>query len=87
MARCYAAGGVVKRSLIDGADAADEQDKEVFATEMAKYGVTPEMTAEHWERAQRDVERDLRSPAFRRQLWERARELERQLLEMNEDTR
>jgi hypothetical protein len=32
----------------------------------------------HWEQAKRDVEKDLRSPALRKQIWDRARKFKKQ---------
>jgi hypothetical protein len=35
--------------------------------------------SEGWEAAKQDVERDLRSPAFRKEMWDLARELEKKI--------
>jgi hypothetical protein len=86
MARWYAAGGVAKRLLIGGDDwgeaGGDQADFRVFSGVATDLGQSADQISELWEQAKRDVETDLRSPAFRRQLWDRAREIEQQLLEM-----
>lgn len=79
IARWYVAGGVVQHTLavsplnIDS----DEQDFESFTAVAQEHGATPEDIQEHWDKAKEDVCRDLRSPAFRRELWSRAKALER----------
>ena len=88
MARWYAAGGVAKRLLTNDPDPGADQDFEVFCAEFRR--LTPqhehkeESLLEHWEQAAKDVEKDLRDPAFRRLLWRRAHELKR-LLEAEDD--
>jgi hypothetical protein len=83
MARWYVAGGVAVSVLIgegeDPIEPGDEQDFGVFTAELVKAGASPEQIASHWEQAKRDVKNDLRSPAFRRQIWDRARDLKQQL--------
>jgi hypothetical protein len=79
MARWYVAGGLVQHKLAVSPYniGSDGQDFEVFTSQMEKFGGTPEIIREYWEEAKKDVLRDLRSPAFRRELWRRARELEK----------
>jgi hypothetical protein len=48
----------------DRIDPGDEQDREVMTGEFIKFGVSPEQIAIHWKQARRDIEKDLRSPAF-----------------------
>jgi hypothetical protein len=81
MARWYVAGGVATSLLIgSGADqATDGQDFEVFISELVKLGANDEAIAQHWEQAKRDVEKDMRSPVFRREVWDRARDFKGQL--------
>ena len=57
----------------------DGQDFEVLSREFVGLGGDPDEIAEYWEQAKRDVGKDLRSPAFKRQVWDRAREFKRQL--------
>jgi hypothetical protein len=83
MARWYVAGGVATRSLTGWNDEdGDGQDFEVFVREC--FRLIPEITREgistHWEQAKKDLERDLRRPEFRRELWRKAREFEDWLL-------
>lgn len=89
MARWHVAGGVAKRLLVGGAAGRDEggdsEDFSVFSEQAVHYGLPSELVVNCWEQAKRDVEKDLRSPAFRRQLWDRAREMNQQLLEMVAD--
>jgi hypothetical protein len=83
MARWYVAGGVAQQSLISGCtEAEDEQDFEVFSAQWQSQGLPPQEMLSYWEQAKLDVEKDLRSPAFRAQILERARQMEQQLLEM-----
>ncbi len=81
MARWYVAGGVAKRLLTNDYDPAeDSQDFEVFCAEFHRLsGGSKEQCLEHWKQAQIDVEKDLRSPTFRRQLWQRAHQYQRML--------
>jgi hypothetical protein len=79
MARWYVAGGVATRSLTGWNDEdGDGQDLEVFVREC--FRLIPEITREDistlWKQAKKDVERDLRRPKFRRELWQKAREFE-----------
>lgn len=84
MARWFVAGGVVSSLLIgEGVILpGDGQDFEVFTSELAKLGAGTETISQHWEQAKKDVEKDMRSPAFRREVWDRARDLEKQLQTM-----
>jgi hypothetical protein len=90
MARRYVASGVASSVLIgDGGESiepGDGQDFEVFSGEFVRLGGDPDEIAEYWEQAKRDVEKDLRSPAFRQQVWDRAREFKRQLEAMIDST-
>lgn len=82
MARWYCAGGVVKSVLSPHlwTDDEDFTDHVIYVQEAAKFeSVTVEGIHGVWKRAQQDVERDLRSPAFRKQLWELAREVEKKI--------
>ncbi len=83
MARCYVAGGVVARVLTTRIDEdSDGRDREEFIRECPRLcpGITPEEISELWEQAKKDVQVDLRSPAFRHELWRRATEFENQIL-------
>jgi hypothetical protein len=98
MARWNVAGGVAQRFLIGGDPAlfddgyerdfsvlfedSDQYDFSMFSGQAVRHGLLAEEIRDIWEQAKRDVQKDLRSPLFRRQLWERAREFEQQLLEM-----
>jgi hypothetical protein len=77
-ARWLCAGSVVKHALLPRYW--DEEvvlsDYEMYVGYAAAAGATQEQTSELWEIAKQDVERDLRSPAFRRELWARARDVE-----------
>lgn len=88
LARISASGGVVKRLLTDcearwGDRGGDEDD---FVDFVHKARLRFQFSAEEidaaWKSASYDVARDLRSPAFRRQLWDRAREYDQHLLQM-----
>ena len=83
MARWYAAGGVAVSVLIgddwEPTDPGDEQDFEDFGVQFVRLGGDPGEIVECWDQARCDVEKDLRSPAFKRQVWDRARELDAQL--------
>lgn len=79
MARWYVAGGAVTRKLTGWLDdEGDGRDFETFVREC--LSLIPEITTEAisalWEQARKDIEQDLRSPAFRRELWQRARDFE-----------
>ena len=84
LARAYAAGGVAKRLLIADdtwmEEGGDQTDFRIFAAEASKSGLPVEEISRRWEQAKRDVEKDLRSPALRLQIWDRAREFEKQIL-------
>ena len=90
MTRWYAAGGVAISVLIgddgDPIDPGGEQDFEDFGVQFVRLGGDPDEIAEYWEQAKRDVEKDLRSPAFRRQVWDRARKFNRQSEAMIDST-
>lgn len=79
IARWHVAGGVVQHALAVSPDNidSDEQDFEAFADMAQEHGATRDDVREHWEMAKEDVRRDLRSPAFRRALWNRAKALEK----------
>jgi hypothetical protein len=82
MARWYAAGGALQQALVVSTmpvllEDSDGQDFEDFVLRMGGYGLTLEDIRKLWEEAKEDVLRDLRNPAFRRDLWRRARELEK----------
>ncbi len=89
MARYYVAGEVAQRVLTDFLDqdkVVERQDFEDFVSELRRHlsqaglTLTDEVISQHWEQAKIDVERDLRSPAFRQELWRRARDFEAWLL-------
>ena len=85
VARWHCAGSVVKHVLVPDLwdPKEDATDYEVFfehyyCTVHKDQGI-PIMAAEAeeiWKAAQRDVERDLRSPAFRQEIWTLARDTE-----------
>ena len=81
MARWYVAGGVATSILIGGGkdDPCDQQDFKEFTAALVKAGANQEQIADHWEQATREVEKDMRSPAFKRQVWDRAMDLEKEL--------
>ena len=90
MARWYCAGGVVKRVLCPhlSTDDEDATDYEIFCQETGALAKSPDGAAaklepqeilDFWKSAQQDVERDLRSPALRRELWDLAREIEKKI--------
>jgi hypothetical protein len=86
IARWHCAGSVVKHVLapnfwVNSEDAIDydvfvEWSRSVFA---GIASLTDEQLQQLWKDAQQDVEHDLRSPAFRSELWSRAREIERKI--------
>jgi hypothetical protein len=86
IARWLCAGGVVKRILMPDfwVDDEDSTDYDVFIDEYISRvpeqvlgGLTREAYAKtFWQQGQQDVERDLRSPSFRREMWELARDVE-----------
>lgn len=68
--------------LIGGeVDTGDGRDIEEFERQAIQLGLTPEQVVEHWGRAKQDVERDLRSPAFRQQVMESGSGTEKKRLE------
>jgi hypothetical protein len=71
-----------ERDLSEFFEDSDKSDFESFSSNVAAFGLNSEQISENWEQAKRDVEKDLRSPAFKGQIWERAWEFEHQLLEM-----
>lgn len=83
-AKWTVAGGVVMRRLTNFDDEGDKHDKEAFfsecrvitddETQTVKEGMPEDEIHRLWDQAQAAVEKDLRSPAFRHQLWDRARE-------------
>jgi hypothetical protein len=79
MARWYVAGGVATRILTAWSDEeGDGRDFEEFVRQcpLLIQEISREGISELWEQAKKDVERDLRSPAFRQELWRRARDFE-----------
>jgi hypothetical protein len=84
VARWHVAGGIAKRLLTDASDAGDEQDFEVFTGKCGE-GISEKEIQQVWEVAKKDVEKDLRSPSFRQEVWKLAREFERWLLEERND--
>ncbi len=79
LARWLAAGGVAKCLLTDASDGGDGRDFEEFTRMCEGYG--DQAIQLEWEAAKKDIEKDLRSPAFRREVWKLAREFEKWLLE------
>jgi hypothetical protein len=77
-ARVDVAGGVVMRRLANIDDEGDDYDKKCFFSDFRNGGMPDAETQRLWGQAIADVEKDLRSPAFRRQLWDRAREFKRE---------
>lgn len=91
MARWYVAGRIAQKALFGkdlverrGLDESDAHDFKVFCGEWKRFGFPHDQMMPHWEQAKVEVEKDLRSPALRRQIWERAREFEQQLLDLND---
>lgn len=83
MCRCLVAGKVATDALTAREDEdGDGRDREEFARLCAQHcpNMAPKEISEFWEYAKNEVMKDLRSPAFRRGLWERAREFEEWLL-------
>jgi hypothetical protein len=85
IARWFWAGSVVKRILAPSfwEDGEDGNDWEVFVGYanklLAALCPTNEQLRQYWVQAQQDVEKDLRSPAFRREMWALAREVEKKI--------
>jgi hypothetical protein len=85
MARWFSAGSVVKRVLAPSfwEDGEDGTDWDVFVEYANKLLAAScpanEQLRQYWVQAQQDVERDLRSPAFRREMWALAREVEKKI--------
>jgi hypothetical protein len=83
VAKGHAAGGVFARELTAAPDAGDEQDRqnfEVFCDLMLEN--SPGMSIDRsglWVLAQEEVKTDLRDPAFRKEVWERAAEVREKL--------
>ena len=77
VARYHAAGGVAMRTLTAETDVGDEKDLESLREFCNDF--FPAQTANvhhHWQRAQSEVERDLRNPKFKQEVWEQARDFE-----------
>lgn len=84
MARWYCAGSMVKKALTQGfwEEGNDATDYRVFVGECVRLTngeAAPQDINETWKAAQEDVERDLRNPALRRELWALAREIEKKI--------
>jgi hypothetical protein len=85
MARWFSAGSVVKRVLAPSfwKDGEDRTDWDVFVEYANKLlAASCPATAQlrqYWVQAQQDVKKDLRSPAFRREMWALAREIEKKI--------
>jgi hypothetical protein len=89
IARWHSAGSVVKRVLAPDywVDDEDATDYEMFVRNFAAGSTDPAtgappdpaLISKCWKEAQQDVERDLRNPAFRRELWALAREVEKNI--------
>ena len=77
-ARWLCAGSVVKHGLAPRywREEEDLSDYEMYVSYAAAAGATQEQTSALWEIAKQDVERDLRSPAFRSELWALARDVQ-----------
>lgn len=88
VARWYVAGGVAKRLLVGAAvepdGGGDQRNAKDFSAWITQLGIvaSSEDISACLEEARRDVEKDLRSAAFKRQLWDRANEMSQQLVEM-----
>jgi hypothetical protein len=81
MARWYCAGAIMQKVLAPDSwdDDVDLTDYSIFAEESVKLSggqAAKSDISETWKAAQQDVERDLRNPAFRREMWDLAREVE-----------
>jgi hypothetical protein len=75
----FAAGGVFSRELTAAPDSGDEEDRQNF---QAMYDLilekAPELPFDRdalWTEAQEAVKQELRSPAFRKEAWDKAAEL------------
>ena len=83
IAKWYAAGGVVMRRLVPdfATEDCDANDLDVFKDDIRKR--SPEISdatlQNYWVQAQSGIERDLRKPALRRELWALAREIEQKI--------
>ncbi len=79
VAHAKAAGGVFARRLTNAPDQGDVEDKEEFKRacsllkeKMPKLQIDEEAI---WKQAQESIERELRSPEFRRNCWKEAHEI------------
>jgi hypothetical protein len=79
VAKGHAAGGVFARELMDLPDSGEEQDRANFEAICDSIAAqAPNATVNRdgiWKLAQDIVKQDLRSPAFRKEAWEKAGEL------------
>jgi hypothetical protein len=84
IARWHCAGSVVKRVLaprywVDDEDCTDYEICWEWVHKLTGMTFTDEQMQQLWKDAQQDVERDLRSPTFRQELWALARETEQKI--------
>jgi hypothetical protein len=83
VAQAHAAGGVFARQLSNAPDGGDEEDRQRFDNMCAIFQrQVPDVTIDledSWKEAQDAVMRDLRSPAFRNEAWNKAREIKAKL--------
>jgi hypothetical protein len=81
MAKVHASGGIAVRKLTGVADPGDEGDREHFESfcdVVCKPNNYPLDRTALWKAAQDAVEKDLRSPAFRRTIWDKVAEFKLQ---------
>jgi hypothetical protein len=83
VAQAHAAGGVFARLLANVPDVGDDEDRQLFDHMCAVVQrQTPNIEIDReasWREAQDAVMKDLRSPAFRAQAWNKAREIKARL--------
>lgn len=79
-ARGHAAGGIVARAMTNVSDGGDEEDRRRFISlcEAARISEPAERQA-IWLQAGEDVRQDLRSPAFKSEIWAKAKEIKLQI--------
>ena len=84
IARWHVAGGVASRVLIgqDVNEGGDQKDIEDFSAWALPHKWTSQMILGCLEQAKRYVKKDLRRPAFRKQVWDRANEFRKQFLDL-----
>jgi hypothetical protein len=79
-AKAHAAGGTFAKKLTGVPDQGDQQDREnlngICDSLEQKYSITLDRDSS-WKQAQEDVLKDLRSPKFRAEAWDKAREIEK----------